>query len=68
MKIWHFLAVISGAIIAVVMALASISYNATLGTVEPAFSWLPFLTNAHLFSILALAFDFGMVASVFGFL
>jgi hypothetical protein len=68
MKIWHLLAVVSGTIIAVVMAFASISYNATLGTAEPAFGWLPLLTNAMLFASLALAFDLGMVASVFGFL
>lgn len=68
MKLWQYLALVSGAIIATVMALASISYNATLGTTEPAFSWLPFLSNSMLFASLALAFDFGMVASVFGFL
>ena len=68
MKIWHLLAVISGTIIATMMALASISYNATLGTAQPAFAWLPFLTNSLVFSSLALAFDLGMVASVFGFL
>ena len=68
MKIWHLLAVASGAIIATAMALASISYNATLGTVEPAFGRLPFLTNSLLFASLALAFDLGMIASVFGFL
>ena len=68
MKLWQVLALISGAIIAVVMALASVSYNATLGTNEPAFSWLPFLTNAFVFSALALAFDLGMIASVFGVL
>ncbi len=68
MKLWQILALISGAIIAVVMALASVSYNATLGTDAPAFSWLPFLTNAFVFSALALAFDLGMIASVFGVL
>ncbi len=68
MKLWQYLALISGAIIAVVMALASVSYNATLGTAELAFTWLPFLTNSFVFSSIALAFDLGMVASVFGFL
>ena len=67
MKLWQYPACLSGAIITVVMALASISYNATLGTPDPAFQWLP-VTNTTLFSILALAFDLGMVASVFGFL
>lgn len=65
-KFWQFLAFISGSIIAGVMALASISYNATLGTLEPAFPLLP-ITNRALFASLALAFDLGMVASVFGF-
>ena len=68
MKIWHLLAVASGSIIAVAMALASVSYNATLATPGPAFAWLPVLTNVVLFSSLALAFDLGMVASVFGFM
>lgn len=66
MKFWQFLAFISGAIIAITMALASISYNATLGSQDLAFSWLP-LTNTALFACLALAFDLGMIASVFGF-
>ena len=65
-KIWQLLAFVSGAIIAGVMALASISYNATLGTLEPAFPLLP-IPNRTLFASLALAFDLGMVASVFGF-
>ncbi len=65
-KFWQLLALISGTIIAVVMALASISYNATLGTLEPAFALLP-ITNRAMFSSLALAFDLGMVASVFDF-
>ena len=64
---WQVLAIVSGAIIAVVIAFASISYNATLGTDDLAFTWLPVITNAILFSVLALAFDLGMVASVFGF-
>lgn len=68
MKCWHLFAGLSGIIIAVTMALASVSYNATLGTSEPSFRWLPGLTNSMLFASLALAFDFGMVASVFGFL
>ena len=68
MKIWHLLAVVSGTTIAIVMGCASISYNATLGTHEPAFDSLPLVTNAMLFSSLALAFDLGMIASVFGFL
>ncbi|MGD9786198.1 MAG: hypothetical protein AB7E80_01825 [Hyphomicrobiaceae bacterium] len=67
MRPWQFLAVISGAIIAVVMALASVSYNATLGAQEPAFAWLPAIRNSNLFTALALAFDLGMIASVFGF-
>jgi len=67
MKPWQYLALASGAIIAVVMALASISYNATLGTPEPAFRWLP-VSNSVVFSTIALAYDLGMVASVFGFL
>ncbi len=67
MKAWQILAAISGAIIATVMALASINYNATLGTPEPAFHWLP-VSNSVVFSALALAFDFGMIASVYGFL
>ena len=66
LKFWQLLALISGTIIAGVMALASISYNATLGTLEPAFALLP-ITNREMFSSLALAFDLGMVASVFGF-
>lgn len=66
MKFWQFLAFISGLIIAITMALASISYNATLGSQDVAFSWLP-LTNSTLFASLALAFDLGMIASVFGF-
>jgi len=66
LKPWQALAFISGAIITCVMALASISYNATLGTSEPAFPMLP-LSNRALFSSLALAFDLGMIASVFGF-
>lgn len=65
-KFWQVLALISGAIITCVMALASISYNATLGTAEPAFPLLP-ISNRELFSSLALAFDLGMIASVFGF-
>ncbi len=65
-KFWQLLALTSGTIIAGVMALASISYNATLGTLEPAFALLP-ITNKAMFSSLALAFDLGMVASVFGF-
>lgn len=65
-QFWQVLALISGAIITCVMALASISYNATLGTGEPAFALLP-ISNKALFSSLALAFDLGMIASVFGF-
>lgn len=67
MRPWQLLAVVSGAIVAVVIAFASISYNATLGTAEAAFAWLPIVTNSQLFAGLALAFDLGMVASVFGF-
>ena len=67
MRPWQILAVISGAIIAIVMAFASVSYNATLGTSEPAFAWLPAISNSNLFAALALAFDLGMIASVFGF-
>lgn len=67
MRPWQFLAILSGAIIAVVIAFASISYNATLGTDEPAFAGVSIVTNATMFSVLALAFDLGMVASVFGF-
>jgi hypothetical protein len=65
MKPWQLLALPSGLIIAVVMALASVSYNATLGTNEPAFAHLP-VTNTTVLSALALALDLGMVASVFG--
>ena len=67
MKFWQYLALLSGAIIAVVMALASISYNATLGTQTSAFAGLP-IPNTLVFSSLALAFDLGMVAIVFGLL
>ena len=66
LKFWQVLAVISGAIITLVMALASISYNSTLGTAEAAFALVP-VSNRLLFEGLALAFDLGMVASVFGF-
>ena len=66
LQFWQYLALISGSIIAVVMALASVSYNSTLGTSEPAFGWVP-VTNKTLFEVLALAFDLGMIASVFGF-
>ncbi len=65
-KFWQLLALISGTIIAGVMALASISYNSTLGTLEPAFAHVP-ISNRTLFEALALAFDLGMVVSVFGF-
>jgi len=65
MKLWHLLAVISGSIIATVMALASISYTTTLATVEPAFALMP-IPNTFLFAVLALALDLGMIASVFG--
>ncbi|HUS95501.1 MAG TPA: hypothetical protein VMX97_02050 [Hyphomicrobiaceae bacterium] len=64
MKIWQILAFISGGIITTVMALAAISYMVTLATPEPAFHWLP-IPNTFLFAILALAFDLGMIASVF---
>ena len=66
LQFWQYLALLSGSIIAVVMALASISYNSTLGTSNPAFGWVP-VTNKTLFEVLALAFDLGMIASVFGF-
>ena len=65
MKTWQLLALISGSIITIVMALASISYSATLATPEPAFAWLP-LPNTVVFGALALAFDLGMIASMFG--
>jgi len=65
MKIWQILALISGSIITVVMALASTSYSATLATPEPAFQWLP-LPNTVVFAVVALAFDLGMIASIFG--
>jgi hypothetical protein len=65
MKLWQLFAVVSGSIIAVVMALASISYTATLASPEPAFTSLP-VSNATVFAVLALAFDLGMIASVFG--
>lgn len=65
-RFWQILALVSGAIIVVVMALASISYNSTLGTLEPAFALVP-ISNRSLFEGLALAFDLGMIASVFGF-
>jgi hypothetical protein len=68
MRPWQILAGLSGAIIAIVMAFASVSYNATLGTSEPAFVWLPSISNANVFAALAVAFDLGMIASVFGFL
>lgn len=67
MKLWQYLALISGAIITAVMALASISYSATLATPDAAFRWLP-VTNTIVFSLLALALELGMIASVFGFL
>jgi len=41
LKLWQILALVSGFIIAVVMALASISYNSTLGRSDPAFALLP---------------------------
>ncbi len=66
MKFWQLPALVSGTIIASAMALASISYNGTLGTNDLAFDLLP-ITNRHLFQALALAFDLGMTASVFGF-
>lgn len=65
-KFWQYLALVSGLIIAVIMALASISYNSTLGTSDPAFGLVP-ISNKVVFEGLALAFDLGMVASVFGF-
>ena len=65
MKIWQVLALVSGTIITTVMALASVSYTATLATPEPAFVWLP-VSNRIVFAVLALAFDLGMIASVFG--
>ncbi|MFY0609965.1 MAG: hypothetical protein JXQ99_00455 [Hyphomicrobiaceae bacterium] len=65
MKIWQLLAIVSGSIISVVMAAASISYTATLASPDPAFAWFP-VSNMHIFSVLALAFDLGMIASVFG--
>jgi len=65
MRTWQILAVISGSIITTVLALASISYTATLASPEPAFGWLP-VSNTFLFAVLALAFDLGMIASVFG--
>jgi len=65
MKVWQLLAIVSGSIISIVMAAASISYTATLASTDPAFAWIP-VSNKHLFSILALAFDLGMIASVFG--
>ena len=66
LKFWQYPALASGAIIAVVLALASISYNATLGTSDLAFSFLN-ISNSNLFGFLALAFDIGMTVSVFGF-
>ena len=65
MKLWQFFAVISGAIISTVLALAAISYTSTLASPEPAFAWLP-ISNTVVFAVLALAFDLGMIASVFG--
>lgn len=67
MKIWQVAALISGTIISTVMAFASVSYTATLGTTEPIFAWLP-IPNSFIFGGLALAFDLGMIASVFGML
>ncbi len=64
MRLWQFLALISGAIVTSVMALASISYSATLASPEPALAWLP-VPNTWLFAVLALALDLGMIASVF---
>ena len=66
LRLWQYLALISGAIIALVMGLASVSYSATLGSDEPAFPVLP-VTNTQLFSGLAFAFELAMIASVFGF-
>lgn len=65
MKIWQLLAILSGSIVTIVMAAASVSYTVTLASPEPAFVWLT-VSNRHLFAVLALAFDLGMIASVFG--
>ncbi|MGE0700034.1 MAG: hypothetical protein AB7O57_13140 [Hyphomicrobiaceae bacterium] len=65
MRPWQVLALVSGSIVTAVMALASVSYAATLGTAEPAFVWLP-IPNSVVFAVLALAFDLGMIASLFG--
>ena len=67
MRLWHLLAAVSGTIISTVMALASVSYTATLASPEPAFAWLP-VSNTIVFGVLALAFDLGMIASIFGML
>jgi hypothetical protein len=64
MRPWQILALISGTIVTSVMALASISYSATLASPAPALAWLP-VPNSWLFAVLALAFDLGMIASVF---
>ncbi len=66
MKLWQFPALLSGMIVAGALALASISYNGSLGTAAPAFDLLP-ISNRLLFQSLALAFDLGMTASVFAF-
>ena len=65
MRVWQLLGLVSGTIITVVMALAAVSYSATLGSDDVAFAYLP-LTNATVFSVMALAFDLGMIASSFG--
>ena len=65
MKIWQGLALISGAIVTTVMGIAAISYTATLTTPDPVFEWLP-IPGTLLFGAMALAFDLGMIASVFG--
>lgn len=62
---WQLLAIVSGSIFTVIMAAASISYTTTLASPDRAFTWLP-ISNQLLFALLALAFDLGMIASVFG--
>jgi hypothetical protein len=67
MKLWQLLGLISGSIITTVMAVASVSYTTTLATTDLAFASLP-IPNTALFAVLAIAFDLGIIVSVFGML
>ncbi|MEO0792371.1 MAG: hypothetical protein AAFY27_07495 [Pseudomonadota bacterium] len=65
LKFWQIIAIVSGTIITTVMAVASVSYTTTLTTPEPIFPWVP-IPNTVLFGAMALAFDLGMIVSIFG--